>query len=1064
MQQQNTKMPVIGLSPAVLEKRLPEEAMTKGKELFFSRRLSALQMRGREISAVVNDDKVYTVTVSLDEYYCIDYIKCSCLEYTPELCGHCAAMLLALSTQEWQRRFFMLSARSASESMTTAMDMSISQTFPIRSEWTLTIGSEDFAGAKLSLRIGDQKLYSVRSITSFLSNIKEGKSISFGKGFVFQPGWHSFSQDEQKLMDYMTELSSWHSTNDPIFSGKYALLPDSCVGRVLDLLQGMRFNLIVGDREFPDTEISTGRLPVQITFMSRGEGELLARTSAALPVIPLTNDFSYVLFNDTVYPLKRTRHLLLKPFLRQLAVSRNPFIRFDAKQSVRIFSEAIPRLETIADIQYDDKLNARIVREPLQAQVYLDKLQRGIGARVVFKYGPVQFNPFSAVNSTSGDMLVMRKSLAEEEVLEFLAQYRFMVRKDEAYLLDDDYIGDFIYTGLPALQNIAEVFYSESFKNVRALPHQQAMVGFRLRMDGLIDCDLSIEGVDPQELAALLRSLREKKRYFRLKNGAVLSLTDPSLTQLNSAMETAELSADNDSGSFVMPLSRALQFESLLDKEECRAEYDEGFAALLRSIVQSDRDTEPPESLGGIMRSYQKKGFSWLVTLASCGLGGILADDMGLGKTLQMLALLKYFHDKDGSEPSMVITPTSLMYNWLAEVKKFTPDLDARIISGPQPERVALLKKALDEGVDLIITSYPLIRRDSELYTDTPFRFVLLDEAQHIKNPGSLGAKAVKSLQARARFAMTGTPIENSINDLWSIFDFALPGYLSSHARFVQEMETPIARDGDTNARTNLRRRIKPFILRRIKSEVLTELPDKIETTMYAEMFDEQKAIYLNTLEQIKANTTRLLDEGFSKNRMQILAGITRLRQICCEPSLYLENYTGGSGKLALLLELTIEAIDSGHRLLIFSQFTAMLSIIQEKFNELRIPYQYLDGNVSAIKRAERIAAFNNGEGKVFLISLRAGGTGFNLTSADMIVHFDPWWNPAAEDQATDRAYRIGQTRSVQVIHMLAAGSIEERILALQEKKRALTKAIITEGGGSERLTEDDIRWILNDK
>ena len=361
---------------------------------------------------------------------------------------------------------------------------------------------------------------------------------------------------------------------------------------------------------------------------------------------------------------------------------------------------------------------------------------------------------------------------------------------------------------------------------------------------------------------------------------------------------------------------------------------------------------------------------------------------------------------------------------------------------GTPIERKEIIEQYKD--IDVLITSYPLIRRDVSTYETIDFHTVFIDEAQFIKNDSSLNAKSVKRLQAKHKYALTGTPIENSLSELWSIFDFIMPGFLGSHFKFVEQYEKPILNE-DKEALEDLHLHISPFILRRMKKDVLTELPDKYESKMLTELSEDQKKLYMSYLDNIRNEIhTELSEGGLDKSRMKILAALTRLRQICCHPSTFLDNYQGGSGKLDLLMELVSEAIAGDHRILIFSQFTSMLRIIEEDLKEMNIEYFYLEGSTPTQERNESVKRFNNGEGKVFLISLKAGGTGLNLVGADTVIHYDPWWNPAVEDQATDRVYRIGQQNKVHVLKLITKGTIEEKIFKLQRKKKDLSDSIIS--------------------
>ena len=382
-------------------------------------------------------------------------------------------------------------------------------------------------------------------------------------------------------------------------------------------------------------------------------------------------------------------------------------------------------------------------------------------------------------------------------------------------------------------------------------------------------------------------------------------------------------------------------------------------------------------------------------------------------------------------------------------------------IAGSKKERRARLAAAMEQ--DVVVTTYNLLKRDIADYETRSFRYCFLDEAQHIKNPTTQNAKAVKRLHTGGYFALTGTPIENTLTELWSIFDFLMPGYLSSYAQFRARYEVPIVRDENDRAAADLRRHIAPFVLRRLKKDVLTELPDKVESKLVNEMTPAQEKVYKAWFVRGQKEFAAILAEhGVETGRIKILAILTRLRQIACDPALFLEDYDGGSGKLELLSEVVTDAVASGHRLLIFSQFTTMLKRIAARLEELRLGYLYLDGQTLAMERLRLVNDFNAGDTPLFLSSLKAGGTGLNLTGADMVIHYDPWWNPAVEEQATDRAYRIGQENKVQVLKLVTKNTIEEKIFALQERKKALIDQMIQPGENFlAKLSEDELKGLF---
>jgi superfamily II DNA or RNA helicase len=475
--------------------------------------------------------------------------------------------------------------------------------------------------------------------------------------------------------------------------------------------------------------------------------------------------------------------------------------------------------------------------------------------------------------------------------------------------------------------------------------------------------------------------------------------------------------------------------------------------------------------LESVLRPYQKQGVAWLHFLRENGFGGILADEMGLGKTLQALACLcTRGQETTGGRPgpALVVCPTSLVFNWLAEAARFAPALKVLAIQGPERHRMF----GELETVDLVVTSYALVRRDAEHYAGREFDTIILDEAQHIKNRQTQNAQAVKSLRARHRLVLTGTPLENSVLDLWSIFDFLMPGYLGSARDFRERYEVPIVRERNPEAQSRLARRLRPFILRRTKREVAADLPEKLEQVAFCELNDEQQAVYQQVFNATRKEVLDAVGESSqARSRMVVLNALLRLRQVCCDLRLLkLEERAEGdgsagnvsrSGKLELFSELLEEVIDGGHRVLVFSQFTSMLALLRRELESADVKYCYLDG--STTDRAAVVARFQNENViPVFLISLKAGGVGLNLTGADTVIHFDPWWNPAVEAQATDRAHRIGQTRAVTSYKLIARGTVEEKILTLQQRKRELIAATIgDEQQFTEALTWEEIQELL---
>ncbi|MGB5265043.1 MAG: SNF2-related protein, partial [Polyangiales bacterium] len=513
-----------------------------------------------------------------------------------------------------------------------------------------------------------------------------------------------------------------------------------------------------------------------------------------------------------------------------------------------------------------------------------------------------------------------------------------------------------------------------------------------------------------------------------------------------------------------LPLSQAGRVQDLLKMVQ-NAKVSASAKTLFSKIEDIDEipSVPKPRTLKADLRPYQKDGFSWLVFLHELNSGGILADDMGLGKTIQTIALLLWAKSKYKRKLNLVVAPTSVVPNWDREIRKFAPGLKTVVWQGPNRNQNAPdLEKA-----DVMITSYALLRRDEELLQSLDLRYVILDEAQHIKNPMSQTARSAKKLSSERRLALTGTPIENRLSELWSIFDFVSPGLLGQLKTFEERIARPIDR-GDMETAQRLRATIKPFVMRRLKIDVAADLPDKIEQEMIVPLAEEQAKLYKQVLGQVrKSILSEVEKKGVSKAQIQILAALTRLRQVACDPRLMklpdTEFNDDDSGKLGALREIVDEAVSGGHRVLVFSQFVQMLNHIRTALDTDGVQYEYLDGSTK--DRLEKVDRFNEDASvPVFLISLKAGGTGLNLTGADTVVHFDPWWNPAVEDQATDRAHRIGQTRNVNVYKLIAAGTVEEKILELSAKKRDLVSNVLsTEGSPLKGLTKADVENLFSE-
>lgn len=680
-----------------------------------------------------------------------------------------------------------------------------------------------------------------------------------------------------------------------------------------------------------------------------------------------------------------------------------------------------------------------------------------VNVKVEYHYDSIVIYPMNHGADTAHDpkTILVRDEEKERNFMDQLESTSLKVDEHQLYTDTEEDVFEFLYETLVNLEEQADIYLSTSIKSLIIPSAAKAKVAVDIQSNGnLLEVDFSLEGIDQERVPYILQAVVEKKRYVRLPNGAFLSLLNEQLQDVADLYEELNVHSDEIiDGRVQLPVCRGLQVDerlSHLDKQSKK--FGKTFRQFLTSIKSpEEEDFELPDTLQASLRDYQKTGFQWLKSLAHYQLGGILADDMGLGKTLQAIAfILSEKKETNLNKPFLVVSPASLIYNWQNECSKFAPELQVEIAVGTVQERKAILEG--EQTPDIFITSYQTLRQDIEWYEQQEFQALILDEAQAIKNYASKTAQAIRKVQADQKFALSGTPIENSLDELWSIFATIMPGFFKDQKTFRSLEPEKIAR------------LVKPFILRRLKKDVLKELPDKIETVQQSELTKEQKELYLAYLDKIRTETKEsLASEGIGKGRIKILAGLTRLRQLCCHPSLFIENYPGQSGKLEQLFEIVENAQENGRRILIFSQFASMLKIIQEKLAEQGVSCFYLDGQTSAKDRIQMVDAFNSGEKSLFLISLKAGGTGLNLTGADTVVLYDLWWNPAVEDQAVGRAHRMGQKNVVQVIKLITRGTIEEKINELQQSKKELVDQVLQSGETMlSSLSEEDIREILS--
>lgn len=925
--------------------------------------------------------------------------------------------------------------------------------------------------ADLEFTIGSERQYVIRNMKNFLSSAYLKEDIKFGAKFTLHSVMPNFDPISAQLYNLLItayedeqSLSPYTISDSKVAVNKSFLLTPTSLQKFFAIMENTPFDLSFDGYLYPQTSILNDRPNLKIKLENNAYGKAvlsLGKTS----ILPLDHHYRYLWVNDTLYHVDKEFSTYIKPLLLAFEQSPGITLPIHTEDLPRFFSNVMPELEKIASLDVSNTIMKKYDILPLNAAIYLDQDKNSLYADLKFKYGDIEINPFlnkEIVNHT-GDKILIRDQQEEDKIHALFAKYAFTPQKNHYIQSDEMQIYDFLNDGIRELTNCAEIYYSDTMKANPIKRIENLSTGIRVSDDNVLEMSFEADDLNLPDIFSMLRSYRLKKRYHRLKNGTFINLDNDELENLADLAEHLNLKAPKNSNTIKLSLAKALYLDNLSrDIEGLKLSRNQAFNQLISDITEPAKlDIAIPPSLNGILRDYQKVGFKWLKTLAHYKLGGILADDMGLGKTLQVITFI--LSEKSKSPlPSIVIAPTSLIYNWQEEIERFAPELTSLVITGSRAERLELLKQS--NNYDIIITTYNILKRDITDYENRHFHYCFLDEAQHIKNPNTQNAKSVKHLQTDGYFALTGTPIENTLTELWSIFDFIMPDYLLSHSAFKKKFEIPIVKKQDPLVMRDLNRYITPFILRRIKSKVLTELPPKIESKLINTMTDKQAKIYQSYFIQAqKEFQTELAKNGFEQSRIKILSILTRLRQICCHPSLFLEDYHGSSGKLELMLEMLIDAIKGNHRVLIFSQFTSMLAILQNELKNRSISYYYLDGSTPALDRVQMANSFNSGNQPVFLISLKAGGTGLNLIGADMVIHYDPWWNPSVEEQATDRAYRLGQDNTVQVFKLITKNTIEEKIFNLQQKKKSLIDSIIQPGENFlSKLNEKELRELFN--
>ena len=841
---------------------------------------------------------------------------------------------------------------------------------------------------EVSFKIGNKKMYVLKSIQDFINSRNNYQDLTFGKGFTYSPYKNCFDPADEALCDYMEEclINEEHSESyrKSFVKGKLLFISDVSLRRFLLMLKGRE--IILNDQKY---KVIEDDIPLNFQLKQDEDKYILDMINKYIAVLTSRNDV--LIYDEAIYLPSKRQMKVLEIFLRY--IYKYDAIEFKKENEVEMFNTAISKLENaVSEVKIDDSIE-NLVKEELQAEFFLDVRKNLVVLNADLKYGEETLKLYSNTDKT--EKIIIRNSKKENKILDTLKELNFSYDKDKfIFNGNDDELYLFLKEKYRQLEELGEVYYSDKFKERKVYNSPKITAGINETDNNYLEFNFMIEDISPSEYKQILEAVRNKRKYYKLKNNSFVSLEEKEISDFLELVDSID--SKNKDGNIKLSKNKAVVVSDYLkEKELSFVKGKEIIDDISKKILNIDKvNYELPKDLKAELRPYQILGFRWFKNLSYLGFGGVLADEMGLGKTVQTIAFLL----SEKNKKSLIVAPTSLIYNWKNEFKKFAPSMKICILHGDKDERQEILNDVKE--YDVILTTYGTLKNDEEKYEKIKFDYCILDEGQNIKNPLAQSTKSVKNIKAENKFILTGTPIENNLIELWSIFDFIMPGYLDNVHNFKNRFMNK------ENTAIELQKYIKPFMLRRLKKDVITELPEKIEKNYYVELTKDQKKVYASYVEDIKE---KMENNEFSDDKITIFSYLTKLRQLCLDPSVVLDNYKGKSGKIEEAVSLIKDNICDNHKILLFSQFTSVLKNISKCLSANKIEHFYLDGSTSAGKRLELVEEFNNNdETKVFLISLKAGGTGLNLTSADIVIHFDPWWNPAVEDQATDRAHRIG--------------------------------------------------------
>ena len=1025
-----------------MAKLIPGKLRMEGAQLYETSQIEIIKEKDHRLYARVADEEI---RYSLDD----DLVFCACDFFQKRgFCVHLAALehylkndpigqelLGNLENVHEQKEEVETQVTFGGKFLESIQIPSLSEIYQLSAQGQIEAGTNRIIW---TLRVGliqTQKFYVIRDIPLFLKVLETSKPYMIGKLYETSLNIRQFDESSQFVLNFLQGIVEDEVENALFFQnqGRHLYFPLSFFEQGVSLLMGLdafQFDHQISSYPhlvFQDFDGQAGLFTFQIEEKSNYyEMEIFQQVGL--------NSFykGQVLFTKgTFYLLSKEQARLIEK-LKKVSIDKSgrKILQFDTSDR-DLLASTLSQFKDMGEVKAPDALQIQSFRPSF----YMEGEEDG-SIRLDMQF---QYETCLVTNRNELESLPFASDIQlEKQVFQLALSAGFEADfRSWRQSLKADAVHTFFQEVLPAFEALGELKISESLQDLYQVQKPQVHISSK---GSLLEIQFDFQNIDQEEINRAMKALVEKQDYYISSSNQVYYFDDQT-KRIRQDLEELGIE-DLQDGAFRARKSLAYTLSHLF-KEQDQISFTEEFRNLAHDLTHPEDFPMKELNIQAELRDYQKKGIQWLQMLHHYGFGGILADDMGLGKTLQTIAFLSSQVQTDTSV--LILAPSGLIYNWADEFQKFAPDLDVVVVHGLKSHRESILA----ENHQIYVTSYATFRQDSEIYRDLSFDFLFLDEAQVMKNAQTKIAQSLRRFVVPSVFALSGTPIENHLGELWSIFQIVLPGLLPAKKEFMKLSTERVAQF------------IKPFVMRRKKEEVLTELPDLIEVVYKNELEDQQKAIYLAQLQQMQERLGQVSDSEFQRNRVEILTGLMRLRQICDTPALFMEDYQGESGKLDSLRDLLVQIAEAGHRVLIFSQFRGMLDRIEQELPDLGLTSFKITGSTPSQERQEMTKAFNQGERDVFLISLKAGGVGLNLTGADTVILVDLWWNPAVESQAIGRAHRMGQEQAVEVYRLVTRGTIEEKIQELQEKKKNLVSEILdgTESRGSLSLAE--IREIL---